>query len=205
MTASSAVKAVISVGNFANMSSSPIIKTNRLILRPTVVDDARDIQRYFNNWEIIKWLQPPVPWPYPDDGAITYLRDIEKRDGYKSFSIMLKEKSKIIGTIRFECHECGKIKYAERGFFLSQEHWNKGIMSEASSAINNFIFGTTDAQEIWAYNSTQNKKSRKIKEKQNFKMKEILKTKHPYHCGDKQEEKWILKKSDWIKLNEIKI
>ena len=52
---------------------TPIIQTSRLILRPLALSDAPAIQRYFNNWNIIRNLALVVPWPYPGDGAQTFI------------------------------------------------------------------------------------------------------------------------------------
>ncbi len=54
--------------------NTPTIQTSRLILRPLALSDAPAIQRHFNNWNIIRNLASVVPWPYPDDGAETFVR-----------------------------------------------------------------------------------------------------------------------------------
>src|SRR3978361_659820 len=53
---------------------TPTIQTRRLVLRPLALSDAPAIQRHFNNWNIIRNLATVVPWPYPDDGAETFVR-----------------------------------------------------------------------------------------------------------------------------------
>ena len=52
---------------------TPALETERLILRPLVPADAPVIQRRFPRWEIVRYLNPRVPWPYPDDGAIRFI------------------------------------------------------------------------------------------------------------------------------------
>ncbi|MFT4628846.1 MAG: ribosomal-protein-alanine N-acetyltransferase, partial [Myxococcota bacterium] len=52
------------------------LTTERLILRPIAQSDAPAIQREFATWDIIQHLTLRVPWPYPDDGAEVFLRDI---------------------------------------------------------------------------------------------------------------------------------
>ena len=54
----------------------PQLDTARLILRPLELADAGQIQRLFPHWEIVKHLAAVVPWPYPPDGALTYIRDV---------------------------------------------------------------------------------------------------------------------------------
>ena len=38
------------------------------------LSDAPAIQRHFNNWNVIRTLATVVPWPYPDDGAKTFIK-----------------------------------------------------------------------------------------------------------------------------------
>lgn len=54
----------------------PTITTSRLILRPLELSDASAVQDLFPRWEIVRFLAPDVPWPYPADGALTFIRDI---------------------------------------------------------------------------------------------------------------------------------
>ncbi len=53
----------------------PTITTLRLILRPLDLADADAVQAVFPQWEIVQFLNYRIPWPYPADGALTFLRD----------------------------------------------------------------------------------------------------------------------------------
>src|SRR5688500_397116 len=53
---------------------TPTVQTRRLRLRPLALSDAPAIQRHFNNWNIVRRLASVVPWPYPDDGAVTFIQ-----------------------------------------------------------------------------------------------------------------------------------
>src|SRR5437879_7213684 len=57
----------------SKMTITPTLHTPRLILRPLALSDAPAIQRHFNNWNIIQHLASVVPWPYPDEGAETFI------------------------------------------------------------------------------------------------------------------------------------
>ena len=54
----------------------PAGETKRLILRPPVLADAAQIQELFPHWEIVRYLRKFVPWPYPEDGALRFIRDV---------------------------------------------------------------------------------------------------------------------------------
>ena len=51
------------------------LETPRLLLKPLELTDADQIQALFPHWEIVRFLTKAVPWPYPPDGALTFLRD----------------------------------------------------------------------------------------------------------------------------------
>ena len=53
----------------------PVLETRRLVLRPLALADAPRIQHLFACWEIVESLAAGDPWPYPEDGAATYVRD----------------------------------------------------------------------------------------------------------------------------------
>ena len=54
----------------------PLLVTPHLELRPLGLDDAPAIQALFPRWEIVRHLASQVPWPYPPDGALTFIRDV---------------------------------------------------------------------------------------------------------------------------------
>lgn len=52
------------------------LATPRLRLIPLSISDAPAIQRTFPKWEIVRWMDGAVPWPYPQDGAEGYLKHV---------------------------------------------------------------------------------------------------------------------------------
>jgi len=58
------------------MDALPTLYTERLILRPLTLNDAEGIQQQFPHWEVVRYLNALVPWPYPADGARTYLEKV---------------------------------------------------------------------------------------------------------------------------------
>ncbi len=168
------------------------IYTEHLVLRPTCVADAEDIQGYFDDWEIIKWLRPPVPWPYPEAGALFYVTELADKPLYHSFAIRLKESEQVIGTIRMEEIVHDGQKMAERGYCLDRRYWGKGLMSEAAGAINEWAFATLDVVAILSYNAVGNEASHRIKQKQGFVFDGVHETVPAYHNGCNQEERWLL-------------
>ena len=54
----------------------PVLETPRLRLRPLRLSDAPQCQKLFPHWEIVEFMAAAIPWPYPDDGAQTYLESV---------------------------------------------------------------------------------------------------------------------------------
>ena len=54
---------------------TPTLETARLILRPLDARDVPAIQRIFPQWKLVRYLNPAVPWPYPEDGAASNMAD----------------------------------------------------------------------------------------------------------------------------------
>lgn len=56
--------------------STPELQTDQLLLRPLSVLDAPAIQQQFSRWEVVRLMSAAIPWPYPEDGALRFLRDM---------------------------------------------------------------------------------------------------------------------------------
>ena len=86
------------------MPPTPVLHTPRLILRPVRSKDAPVIQRRFPRWDVVRWLDAKVPWPYPADGAATFVADClaEMARGEKSHWAIVPSKgpADLIGLIR---------------------------------------------------------------------------------------------------------
>ena len=110
----------------------PELITPRLILRPLVLGDSDAVQRLFPRIEVVRFLASRVPWPYPADGAFTFLRDVVlpgmERGTEWHWSIRLKSApEQLIGMINVR--DGGD---DNRGFWLDLAWHGRGLMTEAS-------------------------------------------------------------------------
>ncbi len=180
--------------------ATPTLETERLILRPVKIEDAPAIQKHFNNWNIIKNLLDTVPWPYPDDGAEDYLKNmvlplIEKGETYV-WTLNLKDKpNEPIGLIEYR-HVTDRDD--NRGFWLAEPYWKQGLMTEAVSAVNEFIFDDLKVQRIIVCNFKGNEASRRVKEKTGAVY--IGTCEKPHHEGKIKSEMWELTAENWRKF-----
>jgi RimJ/RimL family protein N-acetyltransferase len=104
-----------------NGSVTPIITTDRLVLRPVTMADADDIVELINDWDVAKWLAV-VPFPYTPDDADDFITHIAPGP----HPVWAIDNGSLIGVISIG---------SELGYWLGQAHWGRGYMSEAARAV----------------------------------------------------------------------
>ena len=176
----------------------PTFETSRLILKAPTLNDAPNYQKYFADYDVVKYLSSIIPWPYPENGAQEYLEKVViPQQGNKrwSWGIFLKSNPKeLIGCIDlFERKERGN-----RGFWLAKKFWNQGIMTEAVAPITDYAFLQLGFETLIFENAVGNIASRKIKEKTGAKFLGLINSDH-VDTSEKINEQWELSRKDWLK------
>jgi RimJ/RimL family protein N-acetyltransferase len=147
---------------------APDLETRRLSLRPLVESDGPTLQRRFPRWEIVRHLNPRVPWPYPNDGAARFIVvcQEEMAQGLKHhWAIRLKDgPAELIGGIDLWPDD-GKSRDM-RGFWLDPEFQGRGLMTEAADRVTDYAFRELGWPHLWLSNAEPNRASARIKEKQ---------------------------------------
>ena len=179
--------------------STPTLQTSRLILRPLALSDAPSIQRHFNNWNTIKNLASVVPWPYPDDGADTFIRlQLGKvaagEEIYLWVLVLLSGDEQAIGNIHFRPR--ADDPKGNRGFWLAEPYWNQGLMTEAIASVNDFAFRTLGIESFYVCNAVSNQASRRVKQKTGAEFVGYIEL--PHHGGQSRSEKWKVTRKGWL-------
>jgi [ribosomal protein S5]-alanine N-acetyltransferase len=181
---------------------TPLILTRRLVLRPLALSDAPAIQRHFNNWNIIKHLASVVPWPYPDDGAETFIRlQLEKiaagEEIYQWVLVLRSGDGEAIGNIHFRPQAANSDNpKGNRGFWLAEPYWKQGLMTEAITSVNDFAFHTLGIESFYVCNVASNEASRRVKQKTGAEFVGYIELAH--HNGETRSEKWKVTRENWL-------
>ena len=143
----------------------PQLYTERLVLRKLNANDAQDIFEYSQDPEVARY----VLW-YPHKSLsesrffLKCLMRQYRNQEPASYGIALRDTGKVIGTIGFsyinEEHLC-----AEIGYSLARNQWNKGIMTEALSAMIDYGFNRLRLHRIEATHDVRNPSSGRVMEK----------------------------------------
>lgn len=169
--------------------------TPRLFLQPLEVEDADAIQELFPHWEIVRFLQNRVPWPYPADGAERFCREIAlpQMERGEAFHWTLRLKAgpgRMVGVISLVTGE-----EDNRGFWLGLPWQGRGLMSEACLWVTDYWFETLANQRLRVEKATENLASRRISEKQGMRL--VGAGEKDYVCGRHPSEIWEITASEW--------
>jgi ribosomal-protein-alanine N-acetyltransferase len=184
----------------SEITITPTLETERLILRPLALSDATAIQRHFDNWNIIQHLAQVVPWPYPEDGAVTFItRELERVAAgeviYNWMLVLRGGDGEAIGNIRLR--PWVDDPKGNRGFWLAERYWNQGLMTEAVSAVNDFAFRVLGVEAFYACNAATNVASRRVKQKTGAELVGYLELSH--HNGQTLAERWRVTRESWLR------
>jgi len=173
----------------------PEAETKRLILRPLALADAPRIQELFPQWEIVRYLLNAVPWPYPPDGAVHFIRDVAlpaiERGEQWAWTLRLKtEPDQVIGLLDLRRDE-----EDNRGFWLGHAWQRQGLMSEACVWANDFWFDQLGFPQLRAAKAVANTASRRISEKQGMRLVGIVEK--DYVSGRQSAEIWEITADEW--------
>lgn len=174
---------------------TPALETERLLLTPLRLEDAEQVQRIFPQWEIVQHLNARVPWPFPPDGVRSFYRDValpavERGDEW-NWTIRLKTSpEQIIGALNLTRGDTDN-----RGFWLAPEYQNRGLMTEAVIAANDFWFDVLGFPTLRAPKAVGNATSRRISEKTGMHI--VATEDRDFVSGRLPSEIWEITADEW--------
>jgi len=177
----------------------PTFHTKRLLLRDIELSDAPSYQKHFADYAVISQLASVVPWPYPENGAEDYIRDVilpQQGKDHWFWGIFLKENPhEMIGGVDL----WRKGSPENRGFWLGKRFWGQGIMTEAVELVMDHAFDHLGFDQLVFSNAVGNIKSRRVKEKTGARLVGTRQAKfvNPDYT---EAETWELTKDEWLKF-----
>lgn len=171
------------------------LETARLLLKPLTLEDAAQIQKLFPRWEIVQYLNAAVPWPYPEDGALHFVREVALPETARGISWYwtIRPKSapqQIIGMISLTTKADGN-----RGFWLDPEWQRQGLMTEACDAATDYWFAVLRQPLLRSPKAVANEGSRRISQKQG--MRVVSRDDQDYVGGRLASEMWEITAEEW--------
>ncbi len=147
------------------------IRLNKSTLRPWRGGDEASLIRHANNYKVWRNLRDRFPHPYTRADAEWWVGHAGNQSPVTSFAIVVDE---AVGGIGLELNTDVYRRAAEIGYWLGEEYWGRGIVSEAVSAVVDYGFQTFDICRIFAGVFEHNTASMRVLEKAGFRQEARL-------------------------------
>ena len=142
----------------------PILETTRLTLRKIKLEDAEAMYQYASKDDVTKYVLWDSHRSIETTKQFVQMMIDKYEEGNFAWAIMLKETKEFIGTIDFVMYNEAE-KIAEVGYALSDRHWGKGYVSEATKALLDFGFNELQLVRIQARCFADNIGSERVMQK----------------------------------------
>ena len=143
----------------------PTLETERLMLRPFNLDDAKQVQKLAGD-KLVASTTMNIPHPYENGMAENWINThtIKFNEGKGIvFAITLRKSGELVGAISLmniiESHR------AELGYWIGVPYWNRGYCTEAGRAVLRYGFMDLGLNRIHARYLSRNPASGRVLEK----------------------------------------
>ena len=145
-------------------------------IRRWELSDARDLATALSNKKIQDNLRDGLPYPYTEQDGKEFISAMLVANENDTFAFAITVNGKVIGGIG--AFRQGNIhrQTAELGYYIAEEYWGKGIMTEAVKQLCDYVFSNTDIIRIYAEPFAYNIGSCRVLEKAGFQYEGTLRS-----------------------------
>lgn len=151
------------------------ITTKRLLLRMFQTEDASEVTKLCNNYNIFKNTLY-LPYPYSIEDALSWIENhIENFNDNRSYEFAITDKvtGKLYGAIALTNNQ--NFNNGELAYWVGETFWGNGYATEASKAIIEFAFTEKQYHKVYARYFNSNLSSGRVLQKIGMKQEGILK------------------------------
>jgi ribosomal-protein-alanine N-acetyltransferase len=135
-------------------------------IRPWRMDDAESLAKHANNRKVWLSLRDKFPHPYTSEDGRKFLEAAVKVEPITDFCIEVNGGA--VGGIGIHLGIDVHRHTAELGYWLGEEFWARGIMTEAVAAFTDFCFEEFQLRRVYAEPFANNPASARVLEKAGF-------------------------------------
>lgn len=143
-------------------------------IRKWKLSDAADLAMAISNKNIQDNLRDGLPYPYTEKDGADFISAMLSADENETFAFAITVDDKVVGSIGvFRQGNIHRLT-AELGYYIAEEHWGRGIMTEAVRQICQYVFEKSDIIRIYAEPFAYNVASCRVLEKAGFRYEGTL-------------------------------
>lgn len=137
-------------------------------IRKWKLSDARDLAVALSNKKVQDNLRDGLPYPYTEQDGRDFISAMLSANENETFSFAIIVDNIAIGSIGIFRQSNIHRRTAELGYYIAEEYWGKGIMTEAVRQICEYVFSKSDIIRIFAEPFAYNIASCRVLEKAGF-------------------------------------
>lgn len=137
-------------------------------IRKWQLTDAGDLAAALSNMKVQNNLRDGLPYPYTEQDGIDYISAMLAADENETFAFAVTAEGKAVGSIGVFRQGNIHRRTAELGYYLAEEYWGRGIMTEAVRQTCRYVFDKSDIVRIYAEPFSCNRASCRVLEKAGF-------------------------------------
>ena len=145
-------------------------------IRKWELSDAKDLAAALSNKKVQDNLRDGLPYPYTEQDGKEFISAMLSADENETFSFAIMVDDKVVGSIGIFRQGNIHSQTAELGYYIAEEYWGKGIMTEAVKQICEYVFGDSDIIRIYAEPFAYNIASCRVLEKVGFQYEGTLRS-----------------------------
>lgn len=178
------------------------LTTERLTLRQLKKSDIPDLVKHLSNLNVSRYMAP-ITYPYTTKDAQEYYDHCKTKSRLRprtdySLIIALRSTDRLIGGCGV--HNIDQ-KDPELGYWISEDYWRKGIMSEACKRIIDYAFSKHDIEHMIIPIAIENKGSNALAKSLGARLRAVEQDRLTSKATGKthDENVYILTKEDFYK------
>lgn len=145
-------------------------------IRKWELSDAKDLAAALSNKKVQDNLRDGLPYPYTEQDGKEFISAMLSADKNETFAFAIMVDDKVVGSIGIFRQGNIHSQTAELGYYIAEEYWGKGIMTEAVKQICEYVFGDSDIIRIYAEPFAYNIASCRVLEKVGFQYEGTLRS-----------------------------
>ena len=145
-------------------------------IRKWKLSDAKDLAAALSNKKVQDNLRDGLPYPYTEQDGKEFISAMLSADENETFAFAIMVDDKVVGSIGIFRQGNIHRQTAELGYYIAEEYWSKGIMTEAVKQICEYVFAKSDIIRIYAEPFAYNIASCRVLEKVGFQYEGTLRS-----------------------------
>jgi RimJ/RimL family protein N-acetyltransferase len=143
------------------------LKLERCTIRDWRMEDAESLAKHANNRNVSRNLRDRFSYPYTIENGKEFLQRATNQNAHEK-SCCIEIDGLAVGGIGFKAGEDVHRHTGEIGYWIGEEFWGRGIMTDVVSAVVDYCFEEFSSQRIFAKTFSNNPASARVLEKAGF-------------------------------------